>query len=101
MSKQRYQYTTNCTEMQGDDVDALIRLKETATEITYAEFMANVDNRQVRELFPNYDWRAQPQHLTLAKDYAVHFHRGSFKRRRCYYIDHSRIEYLFVLPDKE
>jgi hypothetical protein len=35
--------------------------------------------------------------LSLATDYAVSFHKGSFRGVPCYYIDHSAIEHIFTL----
>jgi hypothetical protein len=40
--------------------------------------------------------RYPSQGLTLKNDWHVSYHRSKYRGRRCYYVRHSSIEYIFV-----
>jgi len=40
-------------------------------------------------------YQQQRTDLKLRADWAVSYHKGVFEGRPCYYMDHSRIEYIF------
>ena len=67
-----------------------------AIDVSYETFMKHVSRDEVLALFPDYDWGKAPKDLTLKKDYAVSFHRSKWSGKRCYYIRHSAIEYIFM-----
>lgn len=90
-------YRINCIEANGSAISAMI---DEALEITWGTFISHVNKDDVINLFPNYYWRGfnsikDVMNLTLWDDYAVNFYRSKYKGRKCYYIEHSSIEYIF------
>ena len=87
-----YRYLTNCTCAKGDDIGDMV---DKAREIVWQTFWRHVCREEVKMLFPHYDWEGGPD-LKLKNDYAVRFYRSKFRKKRCYFVDHSCIEYVFT-----
>jgi hypothetical protein len=90
-------YYNNCVNIDRRELDDLLAMiHDHATEITYAEFMAMVDEEQVKKMFPFYTWPDGPDGgLTLEDDYAVAYYKSMFQGEECCFIEHSAIEYIF------
>lgn len=97
-----YSYETCCVHSTARLIQDMV---DQAIEITWATFRKYVDWEEVREVFPDYSYRREkispiddkptvPMHIK--DDYAVSFHRSKYKGKRCYYIRHSGIEYIFT-----
>lgn len=93
-------YTT-CVQSTAELIDAMTEHPENE-ELDYRRFAALVGREALVAAFPDYDWRLRPTRLTMAKDWAVSFHRSVFGLGRdagpCAYVVHSAIEHVF-LPD--
>jgi hypothetical protein len=97
-----YEYETCCVNSTAELIDALT---EDARQITWPTFRKHVSWEQVRELFPFYSYRGETYNpdsgeLTsgfhIKDDWPVSFWKSSYDGRPCYYLDHSRIEYIFT-----
>jgi len=108
-----YRFVTNC--MGCDSGEKIRKMVDSATEVTYDEFMRHVDLNDLLTMTPAsmYAWspqalkraqfssedaeayRSQRSNLRMRDDWAISFHKGKFEGRPCYYLDHSRIDYIF------
>lgn len=88
----RYTYHTNCINSTYELISALT---ETASQITYRTFMKHVELDKVLALFPFYE-RDPRRGLTVKNDWAIGYYKGVYDGQPCYFMDHSRIEYIFL-----
>jgi hypothetical protein len=94
----KYTFATSCVGVPQSRVPALHDMIDRAREITYRTFTKHVDPDELKELFPFYTWGPGRQEgLRLSDDWAVSFHRSKFEGRKCVYIRHSAIEYIFTV----
>jgi len=91
--RKRYKYAFDCR--MAPDVDALQEMVDNAKQITYKTFIKHVSVHQLAEMFPMYE-RRKNQGLTLANDWSVSFYVSKYKGNRCYFLDWSRIEFVFM-----
>jgi len=95
-SKKRILFTRCC---DGDaTAEELHAMTDRAIEITYRTFAKHVDVESIASSMGYAVGRAKG--LRLSDDWAVHFHRSKFRGVPCYYMDHSRIEHIFVFPEQ-
>ncbi len=87
----KYQYLTNCTASTAELIEDMV---EEAIEITWRTFRDRVYLAELKDLFPVYDWTGPGLHIK--DDYAVSFYRSMYAGVRCYFVDYSRIEYIFT-----
>jgi hypothetical protein len=83
----RFHYETCCVNSTAGAINAMT---ERARAVTFRTFARNCDWR---------DWARDMGYgrwLPLEKDWAVCFFRSVYEGRRCYYVDHSRIEHIFT-----
>ena len=92
----RYRYVTNCVNVPESDVDALIEMIDNAKDTSYDALSRRVGVPLLKEHFPGYAWGSE-RGLRMTKDYAVSYHRSTFKGKRVYYVRWSAIEYIFGL----
>ncbi|KKN21594.1 hypothetical protein LCGC14_0923690 [marine sediment metagenome] len=78
-------YKTNCTASSGKSIQAMV---DNAKEISWDDFMVEVDEGEIDELFPS-------KHPHISEDYAVEFYRSTFLGVPCVFVQHSAIEYVF------
>lgn len=90
----KYKYAINCVLSSAKPINEMVN---SALEITYNTFMRNVCYDDVKSLFSSYAWGSEKGNgLRLKDDWAVSYYRSKFRGMRCYYIDHSSIEYVFL-----
>lgn len=93
-------YYQCCVGWPEDDVDSeggLCDMIEANQQITRRTFCKNVD-RQSREDWERRFGYAPHCHgasLTMARDWAVSYHKSKLHGETVYYIRHSAIEYVF------
>lgn len=92
--KRKYNYYKNCTEFKNSEIDSLYSMIDNAKEITWRTLINNVSIKEIRNLFPNYEWWGVGLHIK--DDYSVGFYKSKFNNKRCYYIRWSSIEYIFI-----
>lgn len=82
----------DCTYLRGRDIT---EMTDNSIEVTARTFRKNIGSEEYKRLQADLGYGDCPG-LTLASDYAVSFYRSKYKGRRCYYVDHSGIEYVFT-----
>ena len=84
------QYLTCCVH---SDAESIIDMVDRARQITWQTFARRVRWRE---------WAASMGYgrtgLHPRDDYAVSFHKSIFRGQPCYYVEHSRIEFVFTVP---
>jgi hypothetical protein len=93
--KDSYSFYNNCVGWDSSDMDGLTEVIDNAQEVTLKTFLQYVTMEKILELFPFYA-KTKAQGLTLANDWAVRFFRSTYRGKKCYYIQHSAIEYVFL-----
>lgn len=87
-------YLTNCTNASGRYITDMV---DDAREISYKTFCKYVSQESMQELFPTYSWgNKRDGGLYLKDDYAVRFYKSTYRGKKCVFIEHSRIEYIFA-----
>ena len=91
-----YYYETNCVNSTASAINNMV---ERSMKVSYRTLMAKVGRDTVRAVYPfnTYAWGRNEEGLRLKDDWHVRYYRSMYEDRPCYYIDHSAIEYVFVL----
>jgi len=76
-----------CVEAKGEDIEAMT---EKAREISCKTFSRHCDTEELERSLGYGAW------LRMANDYAVSFYKSKYCGKPCYYLDHSRIEHVFL-----
>ena len=84
------EYLINCV---GSDAQSIEKMTDKAKEISYKELLTFVTEKQIFELFPFYK---DLENLTIESDYTTAFYKSKYKGKKCVFIEHSRIEYIFT-----
>ena len=94
-----YYYATNCV---NSGAKVIGRMVDQARKITYRTFMDKVGRDTVRMVYPfdTYAWGRNEKGLRMKDDRHVRYYCSMYRGRPCYYVDHSSIEYVFVLEVK-
>lgn len=101
MSK-NFRYLTNCVHSTADLIIAMTTL---ARQITYETLIQHVSVEELERVFSSYSYRGEHHNrftgeltspLHIKRDYAVSFWKSTYDGKPCYYVEHSRIEYIFV-----
>ena len=92
----KYYYETNCVNSSANAINNMV---DQAKKISYRTFMEKVGRDTVRGVYPFsiYAWGRNEEGLRLKDDWHVRYYQSMYKGRPCYYVDHSSIEYVFVL----
>lgn len=70
---------------------------DSSREITRRTFLKYVDRDSMREMELGLGYVAHhKQGLTMAADWAVSYHKGRYKGRRCIFFQWSAIEHIFT-----
>jgi hypothetical protein len=80
-----YDFATTCV---NSTADLIIDMVDRAREVTWRTFARHVPRHELRAFFPG------PP--ALERDYHVRFYSSRFKGRRCYFLVHSAIEYVWT-----
>lgn len=83
-----YVFLTSCIGAEGRDIDAML---ETAEVASLGEVRHNCDLSQFEDAL-GYSQSG----LALQDDHHVSYGRSRYRGVRCYYLDHSSIEYIWV-----
>ena len=86
-------YAFNCSESDSSTIDKIV---ERSRRINYITFMKNVNLNDLIRLFPFYNWEKTGKGLKLKDDYAVSFYTSKHLGKKIYFLEHSRIEYIFA-----
>ena len=95
MSRPDCQYETCCVHANGDDITEMV---DQAIDVTYRTILRHC--KGLREWAKNMGYEANSREgLTLQKDWHVSYHRSKYRGKRCYYVQHSGIEHIWVECD--
>jgi len=87
-------YLTNCV---ASDEKSITDMTDSSTEITRRTFIKHVAWFDLLQLEAELGYTDHPKRgLTMAGDYHVRYHKGTFDSKPCVYIVWSGIEYIFV-----
>jgi len=86
MSTRNFRYETCCVNANGQDISDMV---DSSKNITWETLLKHVNIEEIEMILPN-------ENPTLKKDWAVSFHKSKYQNKKCYYICHSAIEYVFV-----
>jgi len=79
-----YRFITSCVEARGSDIN---EMTEQAIDVSYRTMLRHCDGLLERR---------KDQGLTLAEDWHVSYCRSKYRGKRCYYVVHSSIEYIWI-----
>ena len=85
-----YVFTTTCV---NSTADLILDMVDRAREVTWRTFARHIPRHELRAYFPG------PP--ALERDYRVRFYRSFFAGRRCYFLVHSAIEYVWTEAKEE
>ncbi len=92
---QKYIFHTNCVNSTAEWIDDMV---DVSKDVSYKEFVKNCV----------IDWDASPytvyntpdgsrdEGLELEKDWSVSWNKSYYRGVPCYYMDHSRIEWIYI-----
>ena len=87
----KFRFVTDCVSARGRDIQAMVDQSIDVSIRTFAKYC------DIKEIAEQLGYATNKKNgLTLADDYAVRFSRSKYKGKRCYYLTHSSIEYVFV-----
>lgn len=94
-------FFNSCVNWPESDVHApggLCDMIASAIQITRRTFLRNVDQQDEAELEKAFGYAPHDKtsSLTMARDWAVSYHRSKLHGKVVYYIRHSAIEYVFA-----
>jgi len=85
-----YVFTTTCV---NSTADLILDMVDRAREVTWQTFTRHVPRHELRVFFPG------PP--ALERDYHVRFYSSRFNGRRCCFLVHSAIEYVWTEAEEE
>lgn len=92
-----YHFETCCVYSTAELINDMV---DRAIDITWKTFCKHVGVDSVRDLFPDYSYTCGERKTTcgfhIKDDWAVSFHRSKYNGKKCYYLVHSGIEYIFT-----
>ena len=87
-----YYFLGTCVQINGEMISKMV---DEATEVDYEYLTKYIHQKELRLLFPGYDWETQGG-LQLHNDHYVKFYKSKFNGHKCLFIDHSAIEYVWI-----
>lgn len=93
----KFQLVTTCVQVPPEEVHHLFEMMERARPVSISTFRRHTDWRPVAKSL-GYAVGRHSDGIRMEKDYHLGFYRSTWKGKPCYYMDHSRIEHVFVRP---
>jgi len=87
-----YEFLGTCVELKTKPLYDMI---DNAKEIDYEDIREHISQKELRLIFPGYDWSNQGG-LQLHNDYAVSFHKSRYQDMLCLYIRWNAIEHIWI-----
>lgn len=95
----KFELVARCVDIPMSQVQDLHDMTDRAREVSFATFARHTNWQPVARGFGCAVGHEKGLHLK--DDYHVGFYRSLWRGKPCYYIDHSRIEHIFVQPDAD
>jgi hypothetical protein len=84
-------YIGNCVQLPGHKIQDMV---DEAIEVEYEDIRKHLHQKELRLLFPGYDWETQGG-LQLHNDHYVRFCSSKYDGKNCIYIEWSAIEFVW------
>ena len=81
----------------NSDCESITDMVDRARDITYETFCKHCDINPIAQKMGYASGSERGLHLK--DDRLVTFHKSRFQGKPCYYMQHSRIEYVFIRPE--
>lgn len=94
----KFEFITSCVDVPLSKVQDLFDMMDRARDVSFATFARRTRWQSIAASLGCAVGSQKGLHLK--DDYHVSFKRSTWRGRPCYYLDHSRIEYIFVAPDQ-
>lgn len=92
MGPRNYRLLTTCINAKAQDIESMTAQSR---EVTYTTIREKIGAAHLKEIFQNYEWNIRAG-LTLKNDYYVKYFTSTYRGKKCCYIAHSNIEYVFT-----
>lgn len=93
-----YELTHRCVDCSQNEVPALHAMTEQARSISFRTFAARCNWKPIAAMM---GYTVGPgKGLRLAHDRCVKFFRSTWNGKPCYYMQHSAIEFVFMVTDR-
>jgi hypothetical protein len=73
-------------------------MADAGREVTRRTFLKHINRQHLAELEHDLGYRLGHGELRMSRDWHVRYFRSKLHGRRCYFICHSAIEYVFAKP---
>lgn len=83
----------SCVNLNGELISNMV---DSSEDIEYEDLLEYVNEAELECLFPTYEWN-NGRDLKLKDDFAVGYHKSTYGHMDCVYLDHSSIEYVWVI----
>jgi hypothetical protein len=83
----KYQYFGNCINLNGSKISDMVN---DSKQISYNTFTKNIDGGRtvLNEMFGTVPH--------ISKDWSVSFYSSKYNGKKCYFLKHSAVEYVFM-----
>lgn len=85
------EYIGSCVHLDGEFIN---ELKDNDEAISYEEFIDEVPEETLVDMFPDYDW-VDGSNLKLKDDYAASFHKVTLDDQEYFFVSWSSIEFVW------
>lgn len=85
----KFHYETCCV---NSDCTSIENMVDQSKEITLKTFLKYVSREELYEILGGIYNKGFP----IEKDYHVHYFKSEYQNKKCYYVVHSGIEYIFT-----
>lgn len=86
-----YEFQTDCVHSTAEAINAMT---DAARDVSLRTMRRHCDLSEFEESLGYF--RNSRQGLTLAGDWAISYHKSTYRGRPCYYLCHSCIEYIWT-----
>ncbi len=90
------QLALRCIDVPQHEVNHLHDLYEADREICFKTFAEHVDWKPIAEQMGYTTIPGRKSGLRLSKDRCVRFFSSSWKGEKCYHMDHSSVDFIFL-----
>lgn len=91
MGKTNYEYVGCCVDLKGSDIQAMVDLAK------------EVEVKTMKNVCDGFYWLEKQlgyhAKFPITGDYHVKAYRSKYRGKKCYFLCHSAIEYVFVYND--
>lgn len=91
-----YEYVGCCVDLKGRDISEMC---DGATEVSYKTIRKRL-GKALMKFAASMGYETRPggsrRGIFLSNDCYVRYYKSRYKGKPCYYIDHSRVEYVFI-----